>query len=599
MMRHNTELLEKVKRLPSKPGIYIMKSKDNKIIYIGKAKNLKNRVSSYFHSSNQYNEKIRSLVSKVENIDIILTDNEVEALILENNLIKKYRPYYNIELKDNEKYPYIKITNEPFPRIIKTRIKRDDGAHYFGPFPSVKSINHTIKTITDIFPLRRCNRKIDKQNYSPCLNYYLGKCKSPCSGKISEQEYNKMVDQVILFLKGKEKKLINIVKKEMEDASKRRNFEHAIELRDRLKALEAIMEEQKITSTNNESEDIIATCSDENITHASILIKRKGKIIGLKDFDYKTKLDEIESFEQFLELYYWDNYDIPDKIIIPFEIDNIETLSKYLSEKSGRKIKIELSYFSNEKKLLEMARKNALYKVREKAFEYNPINGLTSLKNILNLSNTPKVIEGFDIATLLGNFSVASMVRFKDGIPSKKDYRRYKIRYSKGQNDVEMMKEAVTRRYQRLLNEKSPLPDIILIDGGLPQINGVKYVLSEFGITNVMILGLAKKEEHIFKPGENKPIILEKTNDALKLLMAVRNEAHRFANSYHLKLRDKENLRSKLEEIKGLGEKRISIVLKSIEKLDSNIQLDKIESIPGIGKNYSRKIYQALKDEFK
>jgi len=599
MMKPSIDLLEKIKRLPQKSGVYLMKTKDNKIIYIGKAKNLKNRVYSYFHSINQHNEKIKSLVSKIWDIDIILTDNEIEALILENNLIKKHKPYYNIELKDNERYPFIKITNEPFPRILKTRIKKDDNAYYFGPFPSVKSINQTIKTITDIFPLRRCNRKISKQDYSPCLNYYLGKCKSPCSGKINEKEYNKMVEQVLLFLQGKKKYLINVVKKEMEEASKNQNFEYAIEMRDRLTALKSIIQEQKITSTGNENEDIIATYNEENTTHVSILIKREGKIIGLRDFDYDTKLDIKDSFEEFLGLYYSENYDIPDKIILPFEIDNMDTLSNFLSEKSGKRTNIEISYASNEKKLIEMAKKNALYKVRERHFKYNPKNSLISLKEILKLSVTPRIIEGFDVATLLGNFSVASMVTFIDGIPSKKDYRRYKIRYSKGQNDVEMMKEVVARRYQRALNEKSTLPDIILIDGGLPQINAVKDTLYKIGLDKITILGLAKKREYIFKPRENNPIILKKTDDALKLLMAVRNEAHRFANSYHLKLRDKENLRSKLEKINGLGKKRISNFLREIEKLDSNINLKTIENIPGIGKVYSQKIYQVLKEKYK
>ncbi|RKX96665.1 MAG: excinuclease ABC subunit C [Spirochaetes bacterium] len=599
MIEYNAELLEKVKRLPSKPGVYLMKGKDGKIIYIGKAKNLKNRVSSYFQTANQYNEKVRALISKIETFDIVLTDNEIEALMLENNLIKKHRPYYNIELKDNERYPYIKITNERFPRIIKTRIKKDDKSYYFGPFPSVKSINNTIRTITDIFPLRRCNRKIDRQDYSPCLNYYLGKCKSPCSGKINEQDYNKMVKQVLLFLRGKGKKLIDIVEKEMQEAAKNYNYEHAIELRERLKAINSIMEEQKITSTSNANEDIIAIYDDGDTTHVSILVKRKGKIVGLKDFEYTAKMDKKDSFEQFLGLYYSDNYDIPDRIIIPFDITNRYTLSKFLSEKSEKVVKIDLSYYSNEKKLIEMAKKNALYKIRERTFKYNPENGLFLLGKILNLTSTPKTIEGFDIATLLGNFSVASMVKFIDGIPSKKNYRRYKIRYSNGQNDVEMMKEAVARRYQRLLNEKSKLPDIILIDGGLPQINAVKEVLDKLGIDKPVILGLAKKKEHIFRPGKSKPIILNKTNDSLKLLIAVRDEAHRFANSYHLKLRDKESLRSKLETIKGLGEKRIFSILRAIDNIESDIDLTKLESIPGIGKRYSQKIYKALKNGLK
>ncbi len=593
-MKKQQELLEKIKRLPHKPGIYMLKTKDNKILYIGKAKNLKNRVSSYFQRSQKINEKIKALASKTEDFDIIITDNETEALILENNLIKKYKPPFNIELKENERYPYIKITNEVFPRIQKTRIKKKDDAYYFGPYPGVKAVNNTLKIITDIFPIRRCSRKIDKQNFTPCLNYHLGKCKSPCSGKISSEEYMKIVNQVILFLKGQKKSLIESINREMKEASRDLKFEYAIELRDRLKTLKSIFDEQKITLNNENNTDIIGLSSNNEYINITVLIRRDNKIIGKKDYNFPIILDEIETFNQFLERYYSDIDDLPEYVIIPFKTENTSILEKYILKKSGKKIIFTTPRSKTDEKLILMAEKNASYKLSEKEFEYNPEDSLSSLKEILSLESRPEIIEGFDIANLLGKLAVASMVCFKNGIPYKKSYRRYKIRYTRGPNDVEMIKEVVSRRYQRVINEDKRLPDLILIDGGIPQVNAAKEVLDKLGI-NKPVVGLAKKEEKIFTPNNNHPIQLPKRSEALRLLMAVRDEAHRFANTYHFKLREKEKLSSELEKIKGIGKNKAQKILSFINDLTNGLNSLNIEKISGIKERYTEEIYNILK----
>ena len=598
-MERKNKLLEKIKRLPSKPGIYMMKSKDNKIIYIGKAKNLKNRVSSYFQASHSYNEKTNTLVSLIDDIDIMITDNELEALILENNLIKRYKPRFNIELKENERYPYIKITKEKFPRITKTRIKKDDGSIYFGPYPGVRAINNTLKTITEIFPVRRCNRNLEnRQDYQPCLNYYLGKCKSPCSGKISEEQYKELVNQVVLFLRGKKKSLITNLKNDMAEASRSLNFEYALELRDRLKAIETILREQKITYQGEKNSDIIGIESSGDFVHITILVRRNDRIIGKKDYDFDSMLSEKEILEQFLERYYLETDDIPQTIILPFLTENSDLIAKYISEKTEGEVEITIPRNKVESSLVGMANKNAMYRIREKQFEYNPEDSLSALKRILNLSKVPTIIEGFDVATLLGTLSVASMVTFKNGIPYKKGYRRFKIRYENGQNDVEMIKEAVARRYQRLLNENRELPDLILIDGGIPQVNGAKEILTKLNL-DIPIVGLAKKEENIFVPERKEPIILPKNDSALRLLMAVRDEAHRFANAYHLRLREREKISSELEKIRGIGKKKAIQILSNIEKSSNSISIENLEKIPYIGKKFAPQVYNVLKTVLK
>ncbi|MBA7618409.1 UvrABC system protein C [subsurface metagenome] len=589
------ELKEKIINIPKKPGVYLMKNRDNEIIYIGKAKDLNKRVSSYFQKKiNQ--KKTEALISHTSTVETIITDNEIEALILESNLIRKHKPRFNIELKDNNKYPYIKITPEKYQRIVKTRIKKDDSALYFGPYPNVKYINRTIKTIIDIFPIRRCSRSLSsKKNISPCINYYLGKCLCPIQGKTDIGEYNELVEQVILFLKGQNTQLLTQIKREMEKEAQNRKFEKAIQLRERYTALKTLLEDQKITTGRGENEDIFGIANINENFNVTVLIKREGKIIGKSDYTIKNRTGEEDVLEQFLDLYYEESRQPPETILLPFVKEELGTIKNYLKHKYRKTISIIAPKKGLKKRLVELACKNAYQRLKEDLYQYNPPDALLMLKKILKLPHVPEYIEGFDTATILGNFSVASMVRFQNGVPDKKNYRRFRIKYIGEQNDVEMIKEAVARRYQRLLNTEKILPDLILVDGGKPQLNGAVEILHNLSLLKIPVIGLAKKNEDIYTYGKKRPIKLEKGNDALRLLMAIRNEAHRFANTYHVKIRTKEGVISKLKNIPRVGEILINKILSSPISFDKNISIENLKKINGIGDKIARQIYKAMR----
>jgi len=588
------QIIEKIKNIPSKPGVYIMKNREGEIIYIGKAKNLNKRVSSYFQRK-LAERKTEALVSHISSIETIITDNEIEALILESNLIKKHKPRFNIELKDNNKYPYIKITNDEYPQIVKTRIKKDDGSLYFGPYPNVKYINRTIKTVTDIFPIKRCSRQFGKgKTTSPCINYYMGKCVCPLQGKTDSREYRSLVDQVVLFLKGQNTQLLIHMKKEMEEAAAKRRYEKALLLRERYTALNNLLEDQKITTRDEEDEDIFGIAHTGDTYNVTILIRRDGKIVGKRDFVIGDRSGEEDVLGQFLSLYYADSTDPPKTILLPMTIGGKDTLKSYLKQKHGRAISIVIPQKGMKKRLVNLACKNAYQKIKEHLFKYNPQNAMLGLKKLLKLGHVPHLIEAFDVATLLGSFSVASMVRFTNALPDKKNYRRFKIKYVGEQNDVEMIKEAVARRYQRLLNEQKSLPDLILIDGGKPQVNAAFEILKELEIQEVPLIGLAKQHEEIYPHGEKKPILLEKGNEALRLLMAIRDEAHRFATTYHVKIRDKATIQSRLKGIPGIGDALVQKILASSVKLNGHTTIDALKQIPGIGVKKAREIWEAL-----
>ena len=603
------DILEKIRTISSKPGVYVMKDAGGGIIYIGKAKNLRKRVSSYFHKRPDL-PRLAALVQGVSDIETVITDNEVEALILESNLIRKHKPRFNIELKDNQKYPYIKITDEPYPRIVKTRIRTDDSSLYFGPYPNVKYINRTIRTITDIFPIIRCKRSFGAKTGggketgarglgvrgSVCMAYYLGKCVCPYVHEVPREEYARLVDQVVLFLKGRNADLLKNIKKEMLLESREKKFERAIQLRDRYNAVEAILGDQKITSLKGENEDIVGIAAAGDRCCVTVLSRRDGKIIGKRDFLLGSGTGEQDVVEQFLVLYYQDPASLPDAVLLPFPIENPDTLRDFFQSVHGKEVEVTAPQKGQKRRLVEMAGKNASQKLREELFRYDPQKAGDALKARLGLERAPAVIEAFDISTTLGALSVASMVRFYGGLPDRKGYRRFRIRYAEGQNDVEMIKEAVGRRYQRLLNEGKPLPDLVLIDGGDPQVNGAKEVLDSLGAGGLAVIGLAKRQEEIHVPGAKEAVVLEKNDDALRVLMAVRNEAHRFANAYHLRLRGKEALMSRLMAVPGIGEERAKSILSTIEDLSRVPSREELRSIKGIGEKRAGLIREILQD---
>jgi excinuclease ABC subunit C len=587
---------EKVRTIPHKPGVYMMKDREGQILYIGKAKNLQTRVSSYFHKKATDNKTL-ALTMRISDIETIMTDNEVEALVLENNLIKRYKPKFNIELKENNQYPYLKLTSETFPRIVKTRIRANDGAVYFGPYTKVKYLNSTIKTITDIFPIRRCTVNLDKKpQSSPCINYYLKKCTCPCCGYIDRDAYSEMVAQVTLFLKGQNKTLLGRIKNDMETQARNQRFERAIELRERYKALTHLLSEQKITTEAGGNEDIIGIAYGEDICAITVLKRRDGKIIGKNDYTVHDSIGLWSVLDQFLPIYYEDAADLPQKILLSEDIENPTTFHNYLKNKFGKIIQIRVPKKGMNKRLVQLACRNARQKREEELYILHSEYALEELKKVLHLGSEPKEIEAFDIATTLGKLSVASMVRFTMGKPDKKNYRKFRIKYVDEQNDVEMIKEAVARRYQRLVNEGKPIPDLVLVDGGGQQVRGAREILDKLGLRLIPVIGLAKKHEDIYTPEAKRPIRLEKRNKALRLLMAIRDEAHRFANSYHIKLRSKDTLLTKLMRVRGIGDSLASNILSFIETSEDQVTIDILQSIKGLGSKRAAEVYLALHD---
>lgn len=625
------ETSEKIRAIPHKPGVYIMKDRVGEIIYIGKAKDLQRRVSSYFNRAIDH-PKLASLVQAVECVDTVITDNEVEALILESNLVRKHKPKYNIELKDNQKYPYIKITRERYPRILKTRIRTRDSSLYFGPYPNVKYVNRTIKTITDIFPVIRCKRKFDPGRggaaSSACMNYHLGKCVCPYIHEVAPEEYARLIDQVVLFLKGQNTRLLGAIRMEMLKAARERRYERAIQLRERYRAIKSVLDDQKITSMKGENEDIFGTAQAGETCCVTLLLRRDGKIVGKRDFVVEEALGEEHVLEQLLGRFYEDREEpvgeekalresafspappaarkepaalhraegLPDAILLPFEIELAEAVRDLLKQRYGKSVTIAVPRKGAKKRLVELASKNALHKLREQIFRYDPAKAAGALKTALGLPKAPESIEAFDVSTTLGDLSVASMVRFSKGVPDRKSYRRFRIRFTEGQNDVEMMKEVIGRRYQRLLNEGKPLPDLVLVDGGAPQVNAARDVFDSLGISSLPLIGLAKKEEEIFRHGRREPVVLERGDDALRLLMAVRNEAHRFANAYHLKLRAKESIASRLLAIPGIGKELAKAILSAVGDLNGLSSPEELAKIPGVGKKRAELVYRILKE---
>jgi len=589
------DLKKRILGVPQKPGVYFMKDDAGNILYIGKAKNLKKRLSSYF-SDRVENSRTRALITHVSSIDTAITDNEIEALVLENNLIKRYKPKYNIELKENNQYPYLKITKETYPRIVKTRIRSDDRGLYFGPFTNVKNLNRTIRSITDIFPIRRCTVNLDKKPQStPCINYNLKKCACPCCGYINREQYNSMVHQVIMFLKGQSKSLLGRIADEMEQEARNQNFERAIELRERYRAIEHLLSEQKITSRGLENDDIVGMNCSKDICAFTVMKRREGKIIGKNDYTVHITLGNV--LEQFLLLYYEDAVDLPDRILLPTRLESTASMHEYFRKRFNKSISIYVAKKGVIRRLVDLASRNAEQHRKEEIYRIDPHRSLGELKRLLELDNYPHVIEAFDVATILGDFSVASMVQFREGKPDKKQYRKFRIKYVEGQNDIEMLKEVVARRYQRILNHEEPLPDLVMVDGGQMQAHGARHVLDNLGLQRVPVIGLAKKHEDIYQPDSEQPLRLPRRNEALRLLMALRDEAHRFANTYHITLRSRETLVTKLKTLPGIGEGLTIKILSALQDSDHTITLASLLTVKGLGIKKASVVYQLLTEE--
>lgn len=570
--------------LPKKPGVYIMRDANDEIIYIGKAKNLINRVRSYFREKLD-RPKTQILMSHFDSLEYIVTNSEKEALILEATLIKKHRPRYNVQLKDDKRYPYVKITNEKYPRLIITRNITKNGI-YYGPFTDVTSVKKTVKFLKSLFKIRTC-RNMD----GPCLNSQIDLCYAPCSGEISKEEYDEIINKIDLFFQGKYSVIVKNLKKEMAEAAENEQFEKAAVLRDQITSIEEIMEKQFVDLVDDDlDQDVIAIAPNDNEVVVIIMPIRNGKIVGRDDFLMSGSQYESNSeiLFAFIQQYYGFNRHIPKQILLNEPIDDTELLEEWLSDLRGNKVYIKVPMKGVKLRLVNMAQKNAeIIKHQKKAME----NSLIELKKYLKLDKLPRIIEGYDISNISGKFAVGSKVSFKDAKPNKKKYKRFKIE-TPGPNDFAMVKELLTRRLKMIDTDEEP--DLIVIDGGKGQLGMACEVLDELNLAHIPIIGLAKEFEEIYIPNSKRPIIIPKNNKALHLLQQVRDESHRFAITYHRKLRSDNISKSSLDDIPGIGKKRKINILKEFGTMDKvkNASVEELAKIKGMNEKVATNVYE-------
>lgn len=599
-------LTEKLKIVPQEPGVYLMKDKYGKIIYVGKAKVLRNRVRSYFQQTRQPSYKTDILKQHIYDFDYLVTDSEVEALILESTLIKKHEPMYNIRLKDDKSYPFIKVTiNEEFPRVFKTRIVKKDEARYFGPYTDLDAVYKTLNILKEIFPVRLCKKKIQPgREERACLNYHIKKCLGPCIGEIAPEEYAALVKEVILFLEGKTDQLIKELRERMEGAAQRLNFEKAAFYRDSLTAVQTIVQNQKVLTEDLVDRDVISLAVEENRACLQVMIIRQGRLLGQEYFMMDGVAEDVpgEIINAFIKQYYFEQSLLPREILLEVGLSDPETIGEWLKNIAERKVSLIVPQKGLKKHLVVMAQKNAQEnlkkeRVKEQFASNRPLKGVQELQDYLGLARPPIRIEGFDISHIQGSDTVASLVVFENGQPKKADYRRFKIRKAEGSpDDFASMNEVVGRRYSRLKEEGQALPDLILIDGGKGQLNAALDILDDLGMVDQQILGLAKREEEVFLPGCSEPILLPRHSEALYLIQRVRDEAHRFAVSFHRKLRTKRMTHTILDEIPGIGPKRRQAMLKhfgSLEKIRS-ASIAQLSAVEGINQKIAEGIRQFL-----
>jgi len=566
---------EKLKNIPKNPGVYIFSDKSEKILYVGKAKVLRNRIKSYFQKSINPDPRIQTMVNKIVDFEFIITDSDIEALILEANLIKKHKPRYNINLKDDKSYPYIRITAEDFPQIFATRKMIRDGSTYFGPYTNVKDMRSALNTIKKIFTIRSCKfylspDVIEKKKVSLCLDYFIKKCQGPCQGLQEKIDYDLMINNVKKFLRGNTSAIIKDLNDEMLEKSHKQEFEEAALIRNKIEVLEKYSNSQKVVTNDYNARDIIAVAFEDDDACAVIFKIREGKIIGRIHLYSKgvlhKNLDKI--IETFVNQYYNNSDEIPSEIFLQSEIEEQQIIEQWLSQRIDGKVNIVIPQQGEKKKQIDMCLKNAMYLLEELKLqrlmskEQTPYV-LKSLQRDLKLKKNPQRIECFDISNIQGTDPVASMVCFVNGKPKKSEYRKFKIQSKQSPDDFAMMHEVVKRRYSRLLKEEKLFPELIVVDGGKGQLSSAMSALLELKITNQEIIGLAKRLEEIFLPGFSDAQMLPKTSSSLKLLQQIRDEAHRFAITFHRQRRSKRTIQSKLDKIPGIGPNRRDLLLKT------------------------------------
>jgi excinuclease ABC subunit C len=592
--------------LPAKPGVYLFEDKEGKVIYVGKAASLKSRVRSYFGAPSNLPSKIQRLVATIQDFEFVITNSEQEALILECDTIKRYAPKFNASLKDNKTFPYLKIDiSEDWPGVCITRRLQKDGARYFGPFASAGSVRKTLRLIKKIFPYRSCSKHIDGKDKRPCLDYYIHQCLGPCIGAIEKDEYLEVINQVILFLQGKQELILHELDTKMKTAAQQLQFERAALLRDQINAIEEVIEGQRIAITLQGEKDVIGLAQDETLAYVELFSIRNNKLIGQDHFIMEGVQDEVpgQVMTSFVKQYYASASYIPSLILLQHPVDEPAVLSQWLSQQRGSKVELQVPQKGAKKKLVDTVAENAargLELAQLKEMKAEVINsGLQELKNRLRLPRMPRRIECYDVSNIRGTLAVSSMVVLEKGWPKPAHYRRFRIKTVAGADDYAMIQETLRRRFKRGLTGEGTwaiIPDLIVIDGGRGQLNAALEVRQELKLDSIPMASLAKEKEEVFIPCEPGPVYIPRDSPALHILQRARDEAHRFAVSYHRKLRRKEAITSALDSIPGIGPKRKRALLKKFGSIEAvkEASLEQLSQTEGINPALAKKVKEEL-----
>jgi excinuclease ABC subunit C len=618
----------KLEGVPHSPGVYLMKGKQGRILYIGKARFLSERVRSYFHKGAVLTPKIHSMVNQVQDIEYLVTQNELEALVLENNLIKKHRPKYNVLLRDDKNYPFLRLPlQDDYPRLqIVRRVKRD-GALYFGPYVPTHALRETLRVLRRVFPLPNCKIKIDGTAERACIEFEIKRCLAPCTGYQSREQYRSMIQQVKMFLEGKDRELIKQLKVQMEDEAQRLHFEEAARLRDTISKIERTLEKQRVTSTHLMDQDVLALARQGDVADLQVMFVRGGMLIGRKDFFLEGvgELPEDEIYASLIQQIYSKEGVIPSEILLPVKMAEKDLLERWLTDKREGPVRLHAPSRGPDAQLLKLAQENAALRLQEhQVLQQQGEQAIAEIQRLLGLRELPRRIEAFDISNIMGDQAVGAMVVYEGKGMKKSEYRRFKIRTIRGANDFAMIQEVLHRHYSKVKEARGRLPDLILIDGGKGQLSAALEVLEQLNLRqkiseglalpprargeenkngsthHIDIIGLAKardeKDERVFVPGSSEATILPPASPATHLLQRVRDEAHRFAITYHRKLRDQDMVTSVLDEIDGIGEARKRALLRHFGGLEriQKATLEELEKVPELGKVLARRIFNSL-----
>ncbi|GIW06123.1 MAG: UvrABC system protein C [Dehalococcoidia bacterium] len=616
-------LQNQLRAVPASPGVYLMRDAAGEIIYVGKAISLRNRLRSYFQTSASHTPKVRKMVERIADFEFIVTDSELEALILECTLIKRHRPRYNVVMKDDKNYPYLKVTNEAFPKVVITRRLLNDGARYFGPYADVGSVRRTLDLLNKLFPYRSCDRVITGTDSRPCLDFHIKRCLGPCIGAVDEAGYRDVINQVVLFLEGRHDEVIHRLRDQMEQAAENLEFERAAALRDQIAAVEKVAERQKVVSAKTEDQDVIAFARNNGEACVQVFFIRNGRLIGREHFILQGTSEEDggQIVASFVKQFYDQAPEVPPKILLPNRLDEEQVIESWLRNKrGGHKVRLQVPKQGDAKKLVDLVAENAqqiLEQLRAKWLADENRNGaaLDQLADALGLAGPPARIECYDISTIQGTATVASMVVFDNGKPKNAHYRRFRIKTVSGSNDYAAMQEVLRRRLKYLAapeavaaplrddterrsdgNFDFPTPDLILLDGGKGQLSAACDVLRDLGLESLPIAALAKEEEAIFLPNVADPVLLPATSPALYLVQRIRDEAHRFAIAYHRKLRSRGAFESELDQIRGVGPRRKQALLRHFGSVKAirEASVDELATVVGMTRRLAEKIKSQL-----